>query len=53
MRWMCRAMDCGSVATDPPGPYIYNEVVALIAVPAWNWRFLGWSHEADYDPATS
>lgn len=40
----------GTVTTDPPGPFVYDEVVALIAVSAWNWKFLGWSQSMEYDP---
>ena len=40
----------GAVTTDPPGPYVYDEVVALIAVSAWNWKLLGWSRSVEYDP---
>ena len=41
----------GAVATDPPGPFILDEAVALVAVPAREWSFLGWSQDIVYDPA--
>jgi len=33
----------GSVNTDQAGPYHYNDIVELTAVPATGWSFAGWS----------
>ncbi|MHB9004912.1 MAG: InlB B-repeat-containing protein, partial [Coriobacteriia bacterium] len=33
----------GAVNQDPPGPYLYGDVVVLSAVPAQGWQFDHWS----------